>query len=107
MLYLAIFGIILLLVFIVNGCSYPTSYKAFIPKALDSDYKEYQRLCKEEIGKVIYARPVGEGVKLEDIFSYPSAISIGLTNSIKLNMIIVKDKSNKNKDKIIGIYICL
>ncbi|WP_334088670.1 hypothetical protein [Helicobacter typhlonius] len=42
----------------IKGCSYPTSYRAFIPKALDSEYKEYQRLCKEEIGKVVYARPI-------------------------------------------------
>ena len=37
---------------------YPTSYRAFIPKQWDSEYKEYQRLCKEEIGKVVYARPL-------------------------------------------------
>lgn len=47
-------------IFIASGCSvyYPTSYRAFIPRILDSDYKEYQRLCKEEIGKVVYARPL-------------------------------------------------
>ena len=54
-----IFGI-LIVFFMIKGCSYPTSYRAFIPKALDSEYKEYQRLCKEEIGKVLYARPVGD-----------------------------------------------
>lgn len=53
---LGIFGI-LIAFFMIKGCAYPTSYRAFIPKALDSEYKEYERLCKEEIGKVVYARP--------------------------------------------------
>ena len=49
---LGILGI-LVAIFFINGCSYPTSYRAFIPKSLDSEYKEFERLCKEEIGKVV------------------------------------------------------
>ena len=46
--------------FIASGCAvyYPTSYRAFIPKQWDSEYKEYKRLCRENIGKVVYARPI-------------------------------------------------
>ncbi|MWV62409.1 hypothetical protein DCO58_04380 [Helicobacter saguini] len=53
---LGLFGILV----IANkyGIYYPTSYKAFIPKQWDSEYKEYERLCKEKIGKVVYARPI-------------------------------------------------
>ncbi|RDU59968.1 hypothetical protein CQA53_11160 [Helicobacter didelphidarum] len=55
---LGFFGI--LVVLLASGCSiyYPTSYRAFIPKQWDSEYKEYERLCEENIGKVVYARPV-------------------------------------------------
>ncbi|RDU59793.1 hypothetical protein CQA53_11225, partial [Helicobacter didelphidarum] len=55
---LGFFGI--LVVLLASGCSiyYPTSYRAFIPKQWDSEYKEYERLCKENIGKVVYARPI-------------------------------------------------
>lgn len=89
-LYLAIFSIIFLLIFIVNGCSYPTNYKAFVPKALDSDYKEYQRLCKEEIGKVIYARPVGD-IKKETflLFGEPK-----ISDSIKVILGAVRDRDD-------------
>lgn len=66
-----ILGIFIILIVLIanNSIYYPTSYRAFIPKQWDSEYKEYQRLCKEEIGKVVYARPVGENVKLEDMDS--------------------------------------
>lgn len=50
-----LFGILLTL-FALNGCDYPTSYKAFVHRSMDSDYKEYERLCKENLGKVVYAR---------------------------------------------------
>ncbi|WP_245945899.1 hypothetical protein [Helicobacter didelphidarum] len=55
---LGFFGILVIL--LASGCSiyYPTSYRAFIPKQWDSEYKEYERLCKENIGKVVYARPI-------------------------------------------------
>ena len=69
---LGIFAI--LIVFLASGCSiyYPTSYRAFIPKQWDSEYKEYERLCEKEVGRVIYARPIKqEGVKLEDLFNLP------------------------------------
>ena len=71
MLYIALGIFIIFFVYLASGCSiyYPTSYRAFIPKSLDSEYKEYERLCKEEVGKVVYARPVGEGVKLENLDS--------------------------------------
>ncbi len=83
-----IFGI-LIVFFMIKGCAYPTSYRAFIPKALDSEYKEYQRLCKEEIGKVVYARPVGEGARVEDIhFSFPNSL---VSDSIRLNIVSVSD----------------
>ncbi len=91
-----IFGI-LIVFFMIKGCSYPTSYRAFIPKALDSEYKEYQRLCKEEIGKVLYARPAGEGARLEDIrLSFPNSL---VSDSIRLNIVSVSDGK-----KIIYIY---
>ena len=91
------FGI-LIVFFMIKGCSYPTSYRAFIPKALDSEYKEYQRLCKEEINKVVYARPAGEGTRLEDIrFSFPNSL---VSDSIRLNMVSVLDRK-----KIVIIYI--
>ena len=71
MFYIVLGMFMILFVYLVSGCSlyYPTSYRAFIPKSLDSEYKEYERLCKEEVGKVIYARPVWEGVKLENLDS--------------------------------------
>ena len=71
MLYIVLGIFIIFFVSLASGCSiyYPTSYRAFIPKSLDSQYKEYERLCKEEVGKVIYARPVWEGVKLENLDS--------------------------------------
>ena len=74
MLYIIAGIVVLLFVYLASGCSiyYPTSYRAFIPKQWDSEYKEYERLCKEEVGKVIYARPVGEGTRLEDMFNLPS-----------------------------------
>lgn len=75
----------------VKGCAYPTSYHAFIPKALDSEYKEYERLCQEEIGKVLYARPVGEGVKLEDILAL-THLTFLVSDSIKLKMVSVSDR---------------
>ncbi|WP_236096713.1 hypothetical protein [Helicobacter japonicus] len=60
---LAIIGIFILHVMCGGSIYYPTSYRAFIPKALDSEYKEYQRLCKEEINKVVYARPITQEEK--------------------------------------------
>lgn len=93
-----IFGI-LIVFFMIKGCSYPTSYRAFIPKALDSEYKEYQRLCKEEIGKVLYARPAGEGARVEDIH-------IGFSNflvSDSIRLALVSASSRKSKG-IVYIY---
>lgn len=91
-----IFGI-LIVIFMIKGCVYPTSYRAFIPKALDSEYKEYQRLCKEEINKVLYARPAGEGTRVEDIrLSFPNSL---VSDSIRLNIVSVSDGK-----KIIYIY---
>ena len=91
------FGI-LIVFFMIKGCSYPTSYRAFIPKALDSEYKEYQRLCKEEINKVVYARPAGEGTRLEDIrFDFSDFL---VSDSIRLNIVSVLDRK-----KIVIIYI--
>lgn len=77
MLYIVLGIFIIFFVYLASGCSiyYPTSPRAFIPKSLDSQYKEYERLCKEEVGKVVYARPVGEGVKLEDLLNFPSTIA--------------------------------
>ena len=60
MFYIVLGMFMILFVYLASGCSiyYPTSYRAFIPKQWDSEYKEYERLCKEEVGKVIYARPI-------------------------------------------------
>ncbi len=67
MLYIIAGIVVLLFVYLASGCSiyYPTSYRAFIPKSLDSEYKEYERLCKEEVGKVIYARPIADAEYLD------------------------------------------
>ncbi|WP_300718700.1 hypothetical protein [Helicobacter sp. UBA3407] len=74
--------------FMIKGCSYPTSYRAFIPKALDSEYKEYQRLCKEEIGKVVYARPVGDVQQKMFLL----AADIKLNDVIKITLGAVKGR---------------
>ena len=73
MFYIVLGMFMILFVYLASGCSiyYPTSYRAFIPKQWDSAYKEYERLCKEEVGKVVYARPTKEGIRLEDIFNLP------------------------------------
>ncbi|RDU59031.1 hypothetical protein [Helicobacter sp. MIT 14-3879] len=55
---LAIFGFFILYVICGGHIYYPTSYRAFIPKQWDSEYKEYQKLCKENIGRVVYARVI-------------------------------------------------
>ena len=96
-----IFGI-LIVFFMIKGCYYPTSYRAFIPKALDSEYKEYERLCKEEIGKVVYARPMGEGARVEDIhFAFPDFL---VSDSIVLHIVSVASTSRESKG-IVYIYI--
>ena len=43
-----------------SGCSipYPAEKRALIPRMLDSDYKEFREFAKQEIGRVIYARPI-------------------------------------------------
>ena len=73
MFYIVLGMFMILFVYLASGCSiyYPTSYRAFIPKQWDSAYKEYERLCKEEVGKVVYARPTKEGIRLEDILNLP------------------------------------
>ncbi|WP_334086510.1 hypothetical protein [Helicobacter typhlonius] len=94
-----IFGI-LIVFFMIKGCSYPTSYRAFIPKALDSEYKEYQRLCKEEIGKVVYARPMGDGARVEDIhLAFPYFL---VSDSIVLHIVSV---ASRESEGIVYIYI--
>ena len=49
-------------IFVASGCSiyYPTSYRAFIPKSLDSEYKEFKKFSQQELGRVLYARPLTE-----------------------------------------------
>lgn len=93
---LSIFGV-LIVFFLTKGCVYPTSYRAFIPKALDSEYKEYQRLCKEEINKVLYARPAREGARVEDMSS--GFLYFLVSDSIRLSIVSVSDEK-----KIIYIY---
>ena len=87
-------------IFIASGCAvyYPTSYRAFIPRILDSDYKEYQRLCKEEVGKVVYARPVMEDVKLEDMDSRHKEL-------YKLSNNILVVKGSINSPELVSVYI--
>ena len=65
MLYIVLGIFMIFFVYLASGCSiyYPTSYRAFIPKQWDSEYKEYERLCKENIGKVVYARPITQEEK--------------------------------------------
>lgn len=41
----------------------PTSYRAFIPMGLDSDYKTYQRLCEMSQGGIIYSRPIPQYIQ--------------------------------------------
>ena len=67
MFYIVLGMFMILFVYLASGCSiyYPTSYRAFIPKSLDSEYKEYERLCKEEVGKVVYARPIADAEYLD------------------------------------------
>lgn len=66
MLYIMVGIVVLLFMYLASGCSiyYPTSYRAFIPKQWDSEYKEYKRLCEENIGKVVYARPITQKEKV-------------------------------------------
>lgn len=65
MFYIVLGMFMIFFVYLASGCSiyYPTSYRAFIPKQWDSEYKEYERLCKENIGKVVYARPITQEEK--------------------------------------------
>ena len=53
---------VLVAIFLFNQCSiyYPTSSKAFIPKSLDSEYKEFKKFSQQELGRVLYARPLTE-----------------------------------------------
>lgn len=98
---LAITGI-LIISFMIKGCNYPISYRAFIPKALDSEYKEYERLCKEEVGQVLYAKPVQDvrsGAKREDMLILFGKVELGKFISIILGSI--EDKY----DKYYYIYI--
>ncbi len=61
MKYIILTFILGLIVFVsVKGCFYPTSYRAFIPKSLDSEYKEFERFSQQELGRVLYARPLTE-----------------------------------------------
>ncbi|RDU60846.1 hypothetical protein CQA53_10685 [Helicobacter didelphidarum] len=86
---LGFFGI--LVVLLASGCSiyYPTSYRAFIPKQWDSEYKEYERLCKENIGKVVYARPAPKDFTEDDIFFSSSTISINNFIAVRLYSTII------------------
>lgn len=92
--FIIILGIlgILVAIFFINGCSYPTSYRAFIPKSLDSEYKEFERLCKEEIGKVVYARPVPKGTKLEDMLRLKTEMRIGDSIALIIGGVKIKHK---------------
>ena len=88
----------------IKGCYTPTSYRAFIPKSLDSEYKEYERLCKEEVGQVLYAKPVQDvrsGAKLEDMFLFSRKIELG-----KFISIIVR-KRGRCIQSIQSILLCL
>ncbi|TKX33252.1 hypothetical protein [Campylobacter taeniopygiae] len=61
MKYIILTFIVGLIVFVsVKGCFYPTSYRAFIPKSLDSEYKEFEKFSQQELGRVLYARPLTE-----------------------------------------------
>ncbi|RDU58893.1 hypothetical protein CQA53_11765, partial [Helicobacter didelphidarum] len=78
------------------------SYRAFIPKQWDSEYKEYERLCKENIGKVVYARPIkdykGELDISYAIFPISDHINvmIGITRKVPENPKSIHLNSYKN-----------
>ena len=93
-------------IFVASGCAvyYPTSYRAFIPRILDSEYKEYQRLCKEEIGKVVYAREIKltENTKL---FWEFRKIKLGKFIEMKLMGTITRINKDYNTDRISYLYV--
>lgn len=62
MFYIVLGMFMILFVYLASGCSiyYPTSYRAFIPKSLDSEYKEFKKFSRQELGRVLYARPLTE-----------------------------------------------
>lgn len=66
MWYLSFGFIGVFIAYIACGYSiyYPTSYRAFIPKKYDKEYKKYERLCKENLGKVAYARALTQKEKM-------------------------------------------
>ncbi|EKJ5775148.1 hypothetical protein PJP90_001994, partial [Campylobacter coli] len=104
MKYIILTFILGLIVFVsVKGCFYPTSYRAFIPKSLDSEYKEFERLCKEEVGKVVYARPIKHGIKLEDLFNLPSTSARRVALSRHMYMLI--ENVTTREDEIFYLHI--
>ncbi|HEB9343433.1 TPA: hypothetical protein RZK37_001751 [Campylobacter coli] len=104
MKYIILTFILGLIVFVsVKGCFYPTSYRAFIPKSLDSEYKEFERLCKEEVGKVVYARPIKHGIKLEDLFNLPSTSVRRVALSRHMYMLI--ENVTTREDEIFYLHI--
>ena len=48
----------ILIISCTYGLPYPAEKRALIPRMLDSDYKEFREFAKQEIGRVIYARPM-------------------------------------------------
>lgn len=65
MFYIVLGMFMILFVYLASGCSiyYPTSYRAFIPKGLDSEYKEYERLCEASKKGIIYSRPIPQYIQ--------------------------------------------
>ncbi|MCR2063198.1 hypothetical protein, partial [Campylobacter helveticus] len=57
-----VLGLLLALIIpaVVKGYYYPTSLRAFIPNFLDSQYKEFKKFSQQELGRVLYARPLTE-----------------------------------------------
>ena len=93
--------------FIASGCAvyYPTSYRAFIPKQWDSEYKEYERLCRENIGKVVYAREIKLTENTEALLLYPMYIKIGEFIEIELMGITTIINKDDNTKRISYLYI--
>ena len=58
---LAVFIVLVATLLIVSctyGIPYPAEKRALIPRILDSDYQEFNKFAEQEVGKIIYARPI-------------------------------------------------
>lgn len=61
-----LFGVAILINSCTYGLPYPTEKSALIPRMLDSDYKKFREFAKNEVGKIIYARPIDNAKTLQN-----------------------------------------